>query len=148
MKTKSLIRDLRIFKKHTNPNAVSQILFSPDGEWLVSIDFGVNVWDTKTWNMRHVLDGATYADFSPDGKYLSIMQNGQMSIVNTTSWKVHKKFQTEMDPQAVEFSHDGKLLAGASCTFESTVFSPKGQISGGGLRSNVRLCDMKTERVK
>ena len=148
VKTKSLIRDLRKFKKDTNPNAVSQILFSPDGKWLVSIDFGVNVWDTKTWKMRHVLNDASWATFSPDGKYLSVMQDGRMSLVNTTSWEVDKKFQTEMDPQAVAFSPDGKLLAGASYTFEPTVFSPNDQKSGGELRSNVRLWDTKTGRVK
>ena len=55
VKTKSLIRDLRKFKKDTNPNAVSQILFSPDGRWLVSIDFGVNVWGLiHLWKLNKI----------------------------------------------------------------------------------------------
>jgi len=104
----------RILKGHKN--AVSQIVFSPDGKLLASAsrDSTIRLWDMTTGEAS-VLAGhqgvVSRIAFSPDGKWLaSSGGDGEIFLWNVAAKKI-AKFLARRSANDLCFSPDGKLLA-------------------------------------
>lgn len=92
--------------------------FSPNEEFIVSgSDLGkdVAVWETKTGKklFHHLCDDQVeIVKFSPDNKYfLAGGEFKKIMIWNTSDWSLRKEIEFTASVEAMEFSHDGKLLA-------------------------------------
>ena len=106
------------------PNATTDVSFSPDGRSLLSVSKGgwMEIWDTESWRKTASLeeDGPEWPEacFSPDGKYVAIASGDcetRPSMVRL--WRIddmscavvvteHKNFVCRL-----AFSPDGEFLA-------------------------------------
>lgn len=110
-----------------HPYGVSALVFSPDGETLVSSgskgDSTIDLWDTRTKKLKTTYIGhtsrVTALAFSPDGKFLA--SGGGNSDGTVQLWNT-KTGENSLLPSerpwggvyALAFSPDGTLLASAS----------------------------------
>ena len=107
-------------------NCDMDIAFSPDNSLisLVGNDLsGVELWDTKDWSKRTITDKIVAVAFSPDSK--TIATAGESADKTITQWNLSdlqpsRIFQYERGYfRSLEFSADGRLLAGSNPPEES-----------------------------
>lgn len=92
--------------------AVGGILFSPEGDLLVSAGAdGIKVWDTKNWSLvRQFRQYATTASlaFSADGKVLAI-GGFETILIQVSDWKELRRLRNSS--RVLALSPDGQFLA-------------------------------------
>lgn len=105
------------FQPATKPNdAFAALDFTPDGrQLLVTRDALISVLDSATGRELHQLIShakeVTALAFSPDGKRLITTGNDRtVRLWDWTNWQELATFRTEVNPIAVNLSHDGRLL--------------------------------------
>ena len=99
-------------------NPIGNLIFSPDGKYLVWDGLKImEVWEVGSWKK---LPGLLYTQpvsvFSPDGKFLAVLWEGDMVILEINSvrrWKVAVTLEHK-DVNVFVFSPDGKFLASGS----------------------------------
>ncbi len=103
--------------EHTDQ--ITDIDFSPNGEWLASggNDNKIIIWSTKNWSDLHTLsdhsDDITNLCFSPNSQYLvSGSADGTIRKWSTNDWSESTLLSTETDSiKAITFSNDNNWLA-------------------------------------
>ncbi len=105
---------------------LSQLLFSPDGKWLASVDG--NHWDSAGGCDVYLWDAATGTEvrrlkgsdkkvrslaFSPDGKTLAVVNDNEpIRLWETATWQVRGRLPAPDDyTYALVFSPNSRLLA-------------------------------------
>jgi WD40 repeat protein len=70
--------------------ALSDVIFSPDDAMIVGsqVDGNVIVWEACTGQELATLKGSTNPIFSPNGKRVAALHNGNFRLWDTTDWKV------------------------------------------------------------
>jgi WD40 repeat protein len=101
---------------------IRKLIFDPSGSTLYSLGFveAIRAWDTKTGQCRMVLPlSERNASFSkpitmalaPEGQWLATSDQGtNLSIVNTQTWQVSTRGESEFGGHDMVFAPDGKTL--------------------------------------
>jgi WD40 repeat protein len=110
---------------------VDQLLFSPDGAWLV-IRAGPSllVWDARDLRAKprkvkgNIRGHFTDVAFHPSGKYLAAAANdATVKLFDTATWELAKSFTWDAGRmRSVAFSPDGTLAAAGSDTGKVVVW--------------------------
>jgi WD40 repeat protein len=114
----SLLRPREAMKPHTS--SVTYLVFSPDGQTLVSCSNEIRFWDVvKEKELSRFAvpkGGVTGAAFSPDGKTLATVgSTGTLTLWDTTTYKAGQTFAIPgASANAVAFSRDGKRIGVAA----------------------------------
>lgn len=127
---------------HTDVCSVS---VSADGRWVATgsrDDHSVRVWDvTKQALALSVPSGfKPRTCFSPDAKWLVVMDEDQFELRETGSWKISDQVQTNLSARTLGpagFSPDGRWLAVVSDRFTVSLFSMESRAVAGVLRPPV-----------
>jgi len=94
--------------------------FSPDGRWLVAAGRRYDIWDAHRWVQASTIEngakdtGDAWAEFSPDGRLLALVQNGkQVELRMAGSWEVMAKLEApdQIGIEQIRFSPDSTRLA-------------------------------------
>jgi WD40 repeat protein len=98
--------------------------FTPDGLLVVEADGAVRVIDPATWSTPHAFSGSQAA-FSADGKSLALAYQDTVQLMDYASGSRLQVLEgTYGIIQDLQFSPDGKTLAGSINLFECCVSSP------------------------
>jgi WD40 repeat protein len=98
--------------------------FTPDGLLVVEADGAVRMVDPASWNTPHAFSG-DQAAFSADGKSLALAYQDTVQILDYASGNRLQVLEgTYGIIQDLQFSPDGKTLAGSINLFECCVSSP------------------------
>lgn len=100
----------------STPGQVMQMLFSPDGELLVSAS-PVQIWDAATGKLLGSLgeNGASGMAFSPDGSLLAVSADNEIHLWHLASKKLIRRLVGQTGgARGLSFSPDGKLLVAGS----------------------------------
>jgi WD40 repeat protein len=109
---------------------VNEVLFSPDGEWLlVRAGQSMLVWDASNLHKRplKVRGGkkqVTAVAFHPSGRFLAATSNDQtVKLYDTQSWEIAKTYTWDIGRmRSIAFSPDGTLAAAGSDTGKVVVW--------------------------
>jgi len=115
--------------KSKNVKSVSPILFSPDGNFLVSgggflkeirpniwkvVGGGIKVWQTKDWKLLKILNpdkGINWLSFTPDASYLASAEADKfIRVWELPEFILVKELAIDEIPKCIVFSPNGKLL--------------------------------------
>ncbi len=102
-----------------NGNAISQVVFSPDGQTLAvagqdrlrlfEVASGEEMQKGQKW-----LGGANCAAFAPDGKTVAFGSSGRLKLAQVSTGRELREFDGEQNYfYSLAFSADGKTLVGA-----------------------------------
>ncbi|MCL2806061.1 MAG: WD40 repeat domain-containing protein, partial [Treponema sp.] len=147
-------REIQIFM---DVNAVSSVVFSPDGKYIVSgtaawfdpmnpqtrmEDNAIVVWDTDLYRVEKDITGLNAISslaFSPDGKqFASSSYDGKITLWDVETWNEINSFVV------VEIQNENRQVSRSAC-ISSIEFSPDGKylVSGSTDRNaNVKLWDI------
>jgi WD40 repeat protein len=105
----------------TETFCIQAITFSPDGKSLASADRGdttstIKLWDVATQKLIRAFDASKnwigYLVFSLDGKWIaSASREGAIEVWDTTTGKLHSRYDYGLWALALAFSPDSRLLA-------------------------------------
>jgi eukaryotic-like serine/threonine-protein kinase len=169
---RNLCRDGSRLTLRGHTTAVMHVVFSPDGQTLVttSRDNTVRLWDLASRRHVKLLIGANSAAFSPDGKLLAIASGKEVLLWDVVAKRERARFPHPDWLSALTFSPDGKLLAtsdwvhairiwnmatqqvdvlaGHTGAILCIAFSPDGKIlASGASDTTVRLWDVAARRT-
>lgn len=105
---------------HLLPDAQMDLHFSPDGQTLAAVQYGVQLWDVQDGTLQDTYEWwsgtAESAAFSPDGRRLAVgMERDGVEVLKSSEREVlfNLKWETTYyNPiSAVAFSPDSRLLA-------------------------------------
>lgn len=104
------------FKLTGFKQAVTQLAFSPTGEWIagVSADKTVRIWNARTGSHQTSLSypaAINRLDFSPDGQWLAIASGHTLHLVSVGNGKTQKILNHPQAVSSVRFSPVGQVLA-------------------------------------
>lgn len=115
--TGAYIRTLQIGSGTTASDFIEQEAWSPDGKYLAasSMNNGVFVWNTATWQPVYTMTGVSKLAWSPQGDLLaSTTSTGLIEVWQATTGHVQYSFQGQADEQsasALAWSPDGQYIA-------------------------------------
>jgi WD40 repeat protein len=108
------LRTLLLFVILEKQGAVSQVLFSPDGQLLVTLTTnGARIWKTATWKECYYLKGAFSVGgcFSADSRFLALRDRQKVKIWDLRTGKETAALQRNTEDVPLAFSSDSKRLA-------------------------------------
>ena len=141
---------LHNLRGHDEANPLSFLVFSPDGDTLVSatVDATIRLWDVATGAIRHILQAPTYfwgLALSPDGKTLAASHNrlrtGFIQLWDLDTRQVSSTLNLDGNFYGLAFSPDGKTLA-----VVSQAVALKGGRSQGV--TGILLFDLDTRKIR
>lgn len=156
------------------PGRISQVIFSPDGEFLAGGNFDglVSIWRTSDGGLVNTFTFNSYVgmlSFSPDGKNLTIDTGGAIEVRDIFSGSLLNRFEENLvGVRRTVLSPDGTLLAdatlggeiqllnardgslvkkltGGTGEFYNLAFSKDGMLlAGGGSRNSAWVWDVSS----
>ena len=117
---------VEVWQTVEHQTGLSQVVFSPDGKWLASVDgnhwdsaggFDVYLWDAATGTEVRRLKGSDKKvrslAFSPDGKTLAVVTDHEpVRLWETATWQVRGRLPAPDDYAfTIVFSPNSRLLA-------------------------------------
>jgi len=115
------------------PDMFMDVVFSPDGQSLVTTSFeeiAASFWDFETAEILSTQNGfetaaPTYRiEFSPDGQYLFWIARSQVQVMEIENEQLGSSFFHEDFVESVAISHDGQVLTTAAAGTLDDTFSP------------------------
>jgi WD40 repeat protein len=105
----------RLMVFHLAGEIMTDVSFSPDGNYLCAFSTGYFLWDVRTGQQVQPADDApACGEFSADGRYFAtIHPDNSVRIWDTQSREEMRRFANPSDVYKVAFSPDGKYILAA-----------------------------------
>jgi WD40 repeat protein/Tfp pilus assembly protein PilF len=105
------VRDCALVKRVAIEGMV-ELLFSPDGNWLMEQNPPCRLWDARTWRESWRIDGDGFG-FSPDGRLMAVQDAGKaLRLVETETGRTLARLESPdmCKVRWATFSPDGSRL--------------------------------------
>ena len=107
--------DIAVFPQTGHSVAIEKIAFSPDGNFIVSMDkSSIKLWDVASRREIRNLSGHTNIikdiAFSPDGKIIASVTDEELKLWNVSTGKEIRTIENYYSMLSVAFSPDGKQI--------------------------------------
>jgi WD40 repeat protein len=127
LRTALLRAPLHIFR-HESESGISSVRVSPDGKWMVAVSESGSsrLWNLRTGADRIIrteIDGASFADFDPTGKYLYLMSLDSLEIWDTSTLVRRGSLSGLASPFHVLFNDSGARMVVAGFEKGPMVYS-------------------------